>query len=69
MLKSQFSYGKYFGLSEVAVRKLAFVLHFFTRGGWIRPCVETDLPVFPIVVGMDPESFVRYSLVLCYFLI
>lgn len=28
-----------------------------------------DLPVFPIVMGMDPESFVCYSLVLGYFLI
>lgn len=28
-----------------------------------------DLPVFPIVMGMDPESFVCYSLVLSYFLI
>lgn len=28
-----------------------------------------DLPVFPIVMGMDPESFVHYSLVLSYFLI
>lgn len=28
-----------------------------------------ELPVFPIVMGMDPESFVCYSLVLSYFLI
>lgn len=28
-----------------------------------------DLPVFPIVMGMDPESFVHYLLVLSYFLI
>lgn len=28
-----------------------------------------DLPVFPTVMGMDPESFVHYLLVLSYFLI
>lgn len=69
MLKCRFSYEKYSGLFEVVMKKSAFVLYFFTRGGWIRPCVEKDLPVFPIVMGMDLESFVCYSLVLSYFLI
>lgn len=69
MLKCWFSYEKYSGHFEVVMKKLAFVLLFFTRGGWIRPCVEKDLLVFPIVMGMDPESFVCYSLVLSYFLI
>ena len=60
MLKCQFSHEKYFGLFEVAMKKLAFVLYFLTWGGWIRSCVEKDLPVFPIVMGMDPESFVQF---------
>lgn len=30
---------------------------------------KKDLPVFPIVMGLDPESFVCYQLVLSYFLI
>lgn len=38
--------------------------------GWVDPSMcGKDLPVFPIVMGMDPESFVCYSLVLSYFLI
>lgn len=66
MLKCRFSYEKYFGFFEFAMKKLAFVLHFFTWGGWIR---LFSLPVFPIVMGMDLESFVPYLLVLSHFLI
>lgn len=38
--------------------------------GWVDPSTcGKDLHVFPIVIGMAPESFVCYSLVLSYFLI
>lgn len=69
MLKCQFCYEKYFGFFLSCYEKVGICSVLFTQGGWICLPVEKDLPVFPIVMGKDPESFVHYSLVLSYFLI
>lgn len=63
-----FSYEKYFGLLEVTTKNWHLFCTFLPRVGGSTMCGK-DLPVFPIVMRMDPESFVCYSLVLSCFLI